>query len=217
MPLPNLSGEYGLTKTPELRFTPSGSAVMNLSLAADDSKYDRETQQRSKADHNIFTETTIWRADAEAVAEMNLQPGAKVTVIGPSHMEEYQTQQGETRKKIVIEAYGFGVRPSSIPAFKAPQQGGQGGQANPQQSNNPWVPPQNNQQQPQQQQPQPQQNGGYPPQGYPQQNQGYPQQNQPQQNGGYPQQNQGYPQNPQQPVQNQPQQNGAIPNDGPPF
>lgn len=206
MALPQISGEFGLTRAPELKFTPQGAAVMKLSLAADDSKYDRQTQQRTEATKKIFAETTIWRDDAEAVAEMNLQPGAKVMVGGPCQIRQFQKQDGTMGQVFEIEPYQFGVRGSTI--AKALGLGGgnqQGGNAP--QGNDPWSTPPGQQQPQQAQQAQQYQQ--------PAQNQQY--QQQPMQ--GQPQQ--GQPQQYQQPQQGQPMQNnGFAPQPGnnqPPF
>lgn len=182
MALPNLSGEFGITKEPELRFQPDGTAILGLRLAADDSKYDRQTQQRTQANKRVFVDVTLWRGDAEAVAEMGLKPGQKITINGPVYMREYDKNDGTKGQALTVDAYAFGIRPRPV------SQGGnqQGGQQAPQQAN-PW-----NNQPPQQNQQAPQQGGGYqqaPAQGYPQQNQQNqqmpPQQNQ--QGGGWPQ------------------------------
>lgn len=189
MPLPQISGEFGLTRAPELKFTPQGVAVMKLSLASDDSKYDRQTQQRSEATKKIYAETTLWRDDAEALAEMNLQPGAKVMVGGPCHIRKFQKQDGTEGQVFEIEPYQFGVRPAAVAKALGLGGGNQQGGGAPQ-GNDPWgTPPgqqqqtvQNQQMQQQQMHPLYQQQ---PMQGQPMQGQQYPQQGQPMQNNGF--------------------------------
>lgn len=185
MALPTTSGEFGVVAVRDLEFRPNGDAVLNMRLGADDSKYDRQTQKRTEPTKRIFVDVTLWRGDAEAVAEMSLQPGQKVTVSGPMYIREYRKQDGTPGQSATLDAYAFGIRPRPV-SQAGNQQGGQQNQQAPQQAN-PW-----NNQPPQQNQQAPQQGGGYqqaPAQGYPQQNQQNqqmpPQQNQ--QGGGWPQ------------------------------
>lgn len=196
MALPTLSGEFGVVKVQQLRFQPNGDAVLSMRLAADNSKYDRQTQSRTEGDKKAFVDISLWRQDAEAVAELNLQPGQKITISGPMYVREYDNTDGTKGKAVTVDAYAFGIKPKSV---------AQGGNQ------------QNRQQQPQQNQNQ--QNQQNPMGNNPWPNQQNPQQNQNQQNQQQPQQNQQY-QNQNQPQQNQQNQQGGWPqpgNDEPPF
>ena len=69
-----------LTGDPELRFTPSGSAVANFTIASTPRTYDRQSNE-FKDGETLFMRCSIWREAAENVAE-SLTKGARVVVTG---------------------------------------------------------------------------------------------------------------------------------------
>ena len=69
-----------LTNDPELRFTPSGSAVTNFTVASTPRSYDKATSEW-KDGETLFLRCSIWRDAAENVAE-SLTRGTRVVVQG---------------------------------------------------------------------------------------------------------------------------------------
>ena len=67
-----------LTADPELRFTPSGAAVANFTVASTPRIYDRQSGEWKDADA-LFMRCNVWREAAENVAE-SLTRGARVIV-----------------------------------------------------------------------------------------------------------------------------------------
>jgi single-strand DNA-binding protein len=57
-----------LTDDPELRFTPSGAAVANFTVASTPRTLNRQTQQWEDGE-TLFLRCSIWRQAAENVAE----------------------------------------------------------------------------------------------------------------------------------------------------
>ena len=93
-----------LTADPELRFTPSGAAVVNLSIASNDSfKKDDEWQQKPA----VFLRASAWRDFAENIAE-SLQKGAEVIAIGKLSTNEFETREGEKRTTLQLELDSIG-------------------------------------------------------------------------------------------------------------
>jgi single-strand DNA-binding protein len=57
-----------VTADPELRFTPSGTAVANLTVASTPRSFDRDSSEWKDGD-TLFLRCNIWRQAAENVAE----------------------------------------------------------------------------------------------------------------------------------------------------
>jgi len=87
-----------LTDDPELRFTPSGSAVANFTIASTPRTFDRTTNEW-KDSETLFLRSSIWREAAENTAE-SLQKGMRVIAQGRLKSRSYD-KAGE--KKTVIE------------------------------------------------------------------------------------------------------------------
>jgi len=87
-----------LTSDPELRFTPSGSAVTNFTIASTPRTFDR-TSNEWKDGETLFLRSSIWREAAENVAE-SLTKGMRVIAQGRLKSRSYD-KDGE--KKTVIE------------------------------------------------------------------------------------------------------------------
>ena len=67
-----------LTSDPELRFTPSGAAVANFTVASTPRTFDRQANEFKDGD-TLFMRCSIWRDAAENVAE-SLTKGMRVIV-----------------------------------------------------------------------------------------------------------------------------------------
>jgi single-strand DNA-binding protein len=81
-----------LTADPELRFTPSGQAVANFTVASTSRYLDRQTQEWKDGD-TIFIRCSVWRQYAENVAE-SLTKGTRVIVTGRLKVRQYETREG---------------------------------------------------------------------------------------------------------------------------
>jgi single-strand DNA-binding protein len=89
-----------LTDDPELRFTPSGAAVANLRLAV--TPRVRQGDQWTDGETSFFR-INCWRALAENVSE-SLTKGARAVVIGRLRMRSWETDAGEKRTVVEVEA-----------------------------------------------------------------------------------------------------------------
>jgi single-strand DNA-binding protein len=90
-----------LTADPELRFTPSGAAVANFTVASTPRQFDR-TSNEWKDGETLFMRCSVWRDAAENVAE-SLQRGTRVLVTGRLKSRSYETKEGEKRTVIELD------------------------------------------------------------------------------------------------------------------
>lgn len=90
------------TADPELRFTPSGAAVANFTVASNPRRFDKNKNEWVDGDP-VFMRCNIWRQPAENVAEC-LTRGMRVVVIGVLKQRSYETKQGEKRTVVECEA-----------------------------------------------------------------------------------------------------------------
>ncbi|MGI8416819.1 MAG: single-stranded DNA-binding protein [Nakamurella sp.] len=95
-----------LTADPELRFTASGAAVANFTVASTPRTFDR-TSGEWKDGEALFLRCNIWRQPAENVAE-SLTRGARVVVTGRLRQRSFETKEGEKRTVIELEVDEIG-------------------------------------------------------------------------------------------------------------
>ncbi|WP_138418150.1 single-stranded DNA-binding protein [Sinomonas gamaensis] len=116
-----------LTNDPELRFTPSGSAVANFTVASTPRTFDRQSNEW-KDGETLFLRASIWREAAENVAE-SLTKGMRVIVTGRLKSRSYETKEGEKRTVIELEVDEIGpsLRYASAKVNRTQRSGGQGG------------------------------------------------------------------------------------------
>ena len=124
-----------LTADPELRFTPSGAAVANFTVASTPRTFDRQTNEWRDGDA-MFLNCAVWRQAAENVAE-SLQKGMRVIVQGRLRSRSYETRDGERRTVFEVEVDEIGPalryatakvsRNASGGGGGRPSGGGQGG------------------------------------------------------------------------------------------
>ncbi|WP_138444857.1 single-stranded DNA-binding protein [Sinomonas susongensis] len=116
-----------LTNDPELRFTPSGSAVANFTVASTPRTFDRQSNEW-KDGETLFLRASIWREAAENVAE-SLTKGMRVIVSGRLKSRSYETKEGEKRTVIELEVDEIGpsLRYASAKVNRTQRSGGQGG------------------------------------------------------------------------------------------
>src|ERR671930_2345047 len=90
-----------LTDDPELRYTPNGAAVVKFRVAVN-RRYKDQTGEWKDGETSYFT-VNAWRTLAENVAE-SLARGANVIVVGRLQQRSWETQEGDKRTVVEIEA-----------------------------------------------------------------------------------------------------------------
>jgi single-strand DNA-binding protein len=115
-----------LTADPELRFTPSGAAVANFTVASTPRMFDRQSNEW-KDGETLFMRCSIWRDAAENVAE-SLQRGMRVIASGRLKSRSYETKEGEKRTVVEmdVDEIGPSLRSATAKVNKT-QRGGGGG------------------------------------------------------------------------------------------
>ena len=116
-----------LTADPELRFTPSGAAVANFTVASTPRIFDRQANEWKDGDA-LFMRCSIWREAAENVAE-SLTRGSRVIVQGRLKQRSFETREGEKRTVVELEVDEIGpsLRYATAKVNKASRGGGGGG------------------------------------------------------------------------------------------
>jgi single-strand DNA-binding protein len=117
-----------LTSDPELRWTPSGAAVANFTIASTPRTLDRESQEWKDGDA-LFLRCSVWRQAAENAAE-SLTRGSRVMAQGRLKQRSFETKEGEKRTVIELEVDEIGpsLRYATATVSKAARSGnGPGG------------------------------------------------------------------------------------------
>lgn len=117
-----------LTGDPELRFTPTGAAVANFTVASTPRTFDRSTNE-FKDGETLFMRCSVWREAAENVAE-SLQRGARVIVTGrlvSRSWDDKETGQKRTVMEMQVDEVGPSLRYATAKVNKTQRGGGQGG------------------------------------------------------------------------------------------
>ena len=116
-----------VTGDPELRFTPSGAAVANFTVASTPRAFDRQSNEW-KDGETLFMRCSVWRDAAENVAE-SLQRGTRVIVTGRLKSRSYETKEGEKRTVIEmdVDEVGPSLRYASAKVTKTQRGSGGGG------------------------------------------------------------------------------------------
>jgi len=116
-----------LTGDPELRFTPSGAAVANFTVASTPRTFDRQSNEWKDGD-TLFMRCSIWREAAENVAE-SLTKGMRVIAQGRLVQRSYETREGEKRTvvELQVDEIGPSLRYASAKVTRAQRSGGGGG------------------------------------------------------------------------------------------
>jgi single-strand DNA-binding protein len=97
-----------LTADPELRFTPSGAAVANFTVASTPRMFDRQSGEW-KDGEATFLRCSVWNQYAENVAE-SLTRGSRILVQGRLVQRSFETAEGQ--KRTVFELRVDEVGPS---------------------------------------------------------------------------------------------------------
>ena len=113
-----------LTGDPELRFTPSGSAVANFTVASSSRVLDKATNEWKDGD-TVFMRCSVWRQYAENVAE-SLTRGTRVIATGRLKQRSYETREGEKRTVVEMDVDDVGpaLRTATAKVTKVARSGG---------------------------------------------------------------------------------------------
>ena len=116
-----------LTADPELRFTPSGAAVANFTVASTPRTFDKNTNEWKDGDA-LFLRCAVWREAAENVAE-SLHKGTAVIVQGRLKQRSFETKEGEKRTVVELDVDEVGptLKRASAKVTKAQRSSGGGG------------------------------------------------------------------------------------------
>ncbi len=88
-----------LTRDPELRYIPSGTAVSDIGLAVND----RVKKGSEWVDETTFVDVTLWARTAE-VANEYLSKGSSVLIEGRLKLESWENNEGQKRSKLKVVA-----------------------------------------------------------------------------------------------------------------
>lgn len=119
-----------LTADPELRFTQSGAAVANFTIASTPRVLDRQTNEW-KDGEALFLRSTAWKNLAENVTE-TLRRGSRVIATGKLKQRSYETREGEKRTTIEFEVDEIG------PSLRFGQATGQSSRGQSKPASDPW-------------------------------------------------------------------------------
>lgn len=90
-----------LTADPEMRYTNTGSAVANFTVASTPRKFDRDSGQWKDGD-TLFMRCSVWSDVAENITE-SLSKGMRVIVQGRLTQRRYTTQDGQERTVVEMQ------------------------------------------------------------------------------------------------------------------
>lgn len=89
-----------LTRDPEVRYIPSGTAVCELGLAVNRTWYDK--QSNSRKEDTTFVDVTLWGRTAEVAGEY-LAKGRSVLIEGRLQMDTWDDKEtGKKRSKLKV-------------------------------------------------------------------------------------------------------------------
>ncbi len=89
-----------LTRQPELRYTPGGSAVTTLGVAVNRRFKDSTGALKEEV---TFVDVSVFAKQAEACSQY-LQKGSPVFVEGRLHLRKWETPDGQARNKLDVTA-----------------------------------------------------------------------------------------------------------------
>jgi single-strand DNA-binding protein len=115
-----------LTSDPELRFTPSGAAVANFTVASTPRSFDRQANEW-KDGETLFMRCAVWREAAENIAE-SLTKGTRVLVTGRLRSRSFETREGEKRTvmEMEVDEVGPSLRYATAKVARTSRDGGGG-------------------------------------------------------------------------------------------
>lgn len=95
-----------LTRDPELKYTPKGTAACQIGMAVNRKWKDEQGQEKEEV---TFLDVQAWGKQAEVIAQY-LKKGAPLFVQGRLKLEEWEdktTQKKMTKLRVVLESFQF--------------------------------------------------------------------------------------------------------------
>lgn len=114
--------EGNLVRDPDLRYTPQGSPVCNLTVACN--RYFKQNEQLQE--EVSYFDVTTWNRLAEVCKEY-LTKGRGVRVVGRLKQDRWQDTEGKTRSKVLVVAEHVEFKPKLN--GKGAEEGEAGGEA----------------------------------------------------------------------------------------
>lgn len=96
-----------LTADPELRYTQSGTAVANFTIASSPRVFDKDKGEWRDGE-TLFLRCVVWREQAEHLMESVVR-GSRVMVVGRLRQRSFAVEEGEKRTVIELHADEVGV------------------------------------------------------------------------------------------------------------
>jgi single-strand DNA-binding protein len=114
-----------LTADPELRWTPSGVAVCDFTVASTNRVRNKQTDEWEDGD-TVFIRCAVWEQYAENVAE-TLRKGQRVIVTGRLKVRQYETREGGkgTSVECTVDEVGPSLKNASAKITRNPRPGDQ--------------------------------------------------------------------------------------------
>lgn len=87
-----------LTRDPELRYTPGGTAVTDVGMAINDR---RKGANGEWVDETVYVDVTLWARLAEVASEY-LNKGSSLLIEGRLKFDTWETNEGQKRSKLRV-------------------------------------------------------------------------------------------------------------------
>jgi len=144
-----------MTADPELRYTQTGLAVAGFSVAVNDRKFNRQTNEWEDGE-TTFIRCSVWREMAEQVSQ-SLTKGTRVMISGKVALVEFETREGVkgTSLECQVDDIGPSLKYATATVARAQRQQGAGAPGGAPQGYGNQTPPRAGQGQPQEQWAQP--------------------------------------------------------------
>ncbi|MEX2287330.1 MAG: single-stranded DNA-binding protein [Planctomycetaceae bacterium] len=89
-----------LTRDPQVRYTPGGTAVADIGLAVNRTWFDKQTNTKNQ--ETTFVDVTLWSRQAEVAGEY-LSKGSSVLIEGRLHLDQWDDKEtGKKRSKLKV-------------------------------------------------------------------------------------------------------------------
>ena len=107
-----------LTEEPEVRFTSTGTAVANFTIASTPRVFNKEASEWGDGD-TLFLRCVVWQQSAENLAD-SLTKGTRVIVSGRLRQRSFETHEREKRTSVelVVDEIGVSLRYARVQIAK---------------------------------------------------------------------------------------------------
>lgn len=127
------------TADAELRYTQGGLAVTSLTVAENERKFNKSTNEWDELEPTFYR-VSIWREYAEQVAA-TIRKGDRVIVTGKLKVRSYEDKEGVSRTSVEIDAdeVGPALRYATAVVTRVPKGGNARGSAPAARANEAWA------------------------------------------------------------------------------